>query len=1018
MKQLFNLVLILHVGIIGFAQNGVLSGTVLDADTQLPLPGASVFVKGTSNGTTTDFDGNFSLSNVALENKLVFSYLGYADYEMTVGNSSNLTIYMQESSNELDEIVVVGYGTQKITNISGAVSSVSAESINKLKPVRVEDALQGTASGVNIISNGNPGANPTVIIRGISSNSGNAPLVVIDGTPQTLDDLNALAPSDISKIDILKDAATASIYGVKGGNGVIVVTTKSGNYNSTTKFNLNTYYGVQQVYNKIDVLNATEYAAILNEASVASGGELVFPSLEGLGIGTDWQDEVIQDAPTQNHSLSVSGGSNSSKYYISGAFSGTEGVVAGGDKSYFDRLNLTGNFTSRLNDRLTTVFNTTYSNIKSSSVNPLNNALNFDPTISAVDANGNYGISNTITQEIINPLAQIANTYNKTNVNKFNGKFELQFDVLDNLKVTSRLGYTYADVFNKSFIPLRFYGTGHNQTTANEDLSPIFTTDPETGEVSQLYHNQVSESQNNYWSATYEIFGNYNFSIADQHHFDLVAGYSIAKAAGSGVTATNEDVIDNSWVFADVSAALGTDEQKTNTNFQYESRNLSYFGRMNYDYKDKYLASFTIRRDGSKNFGKENKFGYFPSGSLGWIVSNEDFFTEQAISFLKLRASYGTIGNDTVNPQYSSISTFPKYVFNGAITTGSTLLTIPNDAIAWENQIQQNYGLDVKFFDNKLSLSADYFIKTVDDLLFNPNLSGYLGIPQYPVANIGSTETKGIDANLYFNSSIGDDFKINVSATFTTFDSQVTSINNGDKYVWLSGYGIPYKNLTRFEEGQTPGYFYGYVTDGIFQNQSQVDAHATQANAVPGDIRFKDLNSDGKIDDKDRTNIGDPYADYVLGFNLSMEFHGFDIGVFTYASVGNDIFRAYERNLNYTNRFASVLNRWHGEGTSNSEPRVSFVDGNDNIRVSDRYVEDGSYFRIKNIEVGYTLPTETTQPLGIDSFRIYAQAKNAFTFTEYSGYDPEVSGGVFDTGIDRGTYPLPRIVALGLNINF
>jgi hypothetical protein len=246
----------------------------------------------------------------------------------------------------------------------------------------------------------------------------------------------------------------------------------------------------------------------------------------------------------------------------------------------------------------------------------------------------------------------------------------------------------------------------------------------------------------------------------------------------------------------------------------------------------------------------------------------------------------------------------------------------------------------------------------------------------------------------------------------------VTSINNGDKYVWLSGYGIPYKNLTRFEEGQTPGYFYGYVTDGIFQNQSQVDAHATQANAVPGDIRFKDLNSDGKIDDKDRTNIGDPYADYVLGFNLSMEFHGFDIGVFTYASVGNDIFRAYERNLNYTNRFASVLNRWHGEGTSNSEPRVSFVDGNDNIRVSDRYVEDGSYFRIKNIEVGYTLPTETTQPLGIDSFRIYAQAKNAFTFTEYSGYDPEVSGGVFDTGIDRGTYPLPRIVALGLNINF
>jgi len=685
---------------------------------------------------------------------------------------------------------------------------------------------------------------------------------------------------------------------------------------------------------------------------------------------------------------------------------------------FFDRLNLTGNFTTKVNDKLTAVVNTTYTNIKSSNVNPLNNALNFDPTVPVFDSNGDYGISNTITQEIINPLAQIANSYNKTNVNKLNGKFELQYDLLDNLKVTSRLGYTYADVFGKSFTPLRFYGTGHNQTTANQDLSPIFTTDPDTGEVSQLFHNQVSESHNNYWSATYEIFGNYDFSIDDDHRFDLVAGYSIAKAAGSGVTATNEDVIDNSWTFADVSAALGTDEQKTSSNFQYQSRNVSYFGRINYDFQDKYLASFTIRRDGSKNFGKDNKFAYFPSGSLGWIVSNEDFFGDQAISFLKLRASYGTIGNDTVTPQFSSISTFPKYIFNGAINTGSTLLTIPNDAIAWENQIQQNYGVDVKFFNDKLSLSADYYIKTVDDLLFNPNLSGYLGIPQYPVTNIGSTETTGIDTYLNFNTNISDDFKINLSATFTTFESQVTAINNGDKFVWLSGYGIPYKNLTRFEEGQTPGYFYGYVTDGIFQNQSEVAAHATQPNAVPGDIRFKDLNGDGEIDDKDRTNIGDPYADYVLGFNLSMEFHGFDFGVFTYASVGNDIFRAYERNLNYTNRFASVLNRWHGEGTSNSEPRVSFVDGNDNIRVSDRYVEDGSYFRIKNIEVGYTIPSEATDPLGIDSFRIYAQAKNAFTFTNYTGYDPEVSGGVFDTGIDRGTYPLPRIVAFGLNINF
>lgn len=1016
MKKLINYLLftILFSGI-AFSQQ--ITGIVFDSETGSPLPGATVVVKGTDVGTNTDFDGNFVLPNVGMNSIIVVSYLGYKSKDVEVVSQNIVQVSLVSEANALDEIVVLGYGVQNSKKVSGAVSSVSAESISKLQPTRIEDALQGSASGVNIITNPNPGAGATVIIRGISSNSGNAPLVVIDGVPQSLSDLNALPPSDISKIDILKDASTAALYGSRGGNGVILVTTKSGFFNQPVKFTFNSSYGMQQVLKTIDVLNATEYASILNEASVASGGSLIYPNLSGLGEGTDWQDSVINDAPLSNQNLSISGGTDSSKYYLSGAFSGTEGVVAGGAKSYFDRLNLTGNFTSKINDKLTAVFNTTYTNIKGSNVNPLNNALNFDPTVPLLD-NNQFGISNTITQEIINPLAQLNDTYNKDNTNKFNGKFEIQYELIDGLKVTSRLGYTYADVFNKSFTPLRFYGVGHNQTTANADLTPIFSTDPETGEVTQLYHNSVTESKNNYWQATYEIFGNYNFQINELNNFDVVLGYSIYKAAGSGVSATQEDILENSWEFADITAATGTQEQARIGNYQYESRNLSYIARIDYDYNEKYLAAFTIRRDGSKNFGNENKFGYFPSASVGWIASSEDFFNLKDVSFLKIRASYGTVGNDTAYPQYSRISTFPKYVFNGSINTGSTLLTIPNNALSWENQIQQNYGIDLRFFEDKFSLSTDYYIKSVDDLLFNPTLSGYLGIPQYPIANIGSTETQGIDASISYNNIFKNGLSISASATFSTFDSKVTAINNGEKYIWLSGYGIPYKNLTRFEEGESPGYFFGYVTDGIFQSQSEIDNHANQPNAAPGDIRFKDLNGDGVIDDLDRKKIGDPFAEYTIGFNFNLEYQGFDFFLTTYASVGNDIYRAYERNLNYTNRFASSLDRWRGPGTSNTEPRATFIDSNNNLRQSDRYVEDGSYFRIRNLELGYSLPKSSFDTIGIDKVRIYAQAKNLATFTEYSGYDPEISNGVFDTGIDRGTYPLPRIVSLGFNITF
>ena len=1024
-KSILNLFIAL-ISVCTGIQAQSITGSITDSEDGEPLAGVNIIVQGQNKGAVSDFDGNFTISDFENGSQLVFSYVGYKTLNLKISStdqiSQNISVLMDKDLSELDEVIVIGYGSQKLSDISGAVSTVNADAIEASSPVRVEDALQGQASGINIISSGSPGSKPTVLIRGITSYAGNDPLVVIDGVSASIDDLNSLNPNDVKSVNVLKDAALASIYGVKGGSGVIVITTKSGERNSETTFTFNTSVGTQEVVRTIDVLNASEYAAILNEASVNAGEGIVFPNISDFGVGTNWQDEVLVDAPIINHSITASGGSENTSYYVSAGYTGQDGVVGGGEKSFFNRTNFTTNINTDLTDKTKLLVNTNYTNIKGKSLaengitSVLSNALNFDPTVSPYE-NGSFGISETITQEIINPLAQIDNTYNQNKVDKIQGKIELQHELMENLNVTSRLGYTYVDIYGKSFIPFQFYGSGHNQTNANPDLSPIVAVDSE-GNITST-HNRVSESHTNYFNYTYELYGNYDFTVNENHNFQTVAGFSIGENKGSNISATNEDVPFNSWDYADVSAATGNATQQTSGSWQYVSRNLSYFARVLYDYDEKYYASFTGRMDGSTSFGKNNKFGFFPSASVGWVVSKEDFFDNiKVLDYLKFRASYGTLGNDNISPQFSLISTFPSYVFNGNITPGSSLGSIPNDDVSWENQVQMNVGVDTRVLNDKVSISLDYFKKTVDDLLFSPNLSLYLGVPSFPTTNIGSTESTGIDASISLNTSVGA-LKISSNLNFTTAENKVVSINNGDKYIWGAGYGIPYRNIVRFEEGFSPGYFFGYVTDGIFQNQEEVNSHATQNGAVPGDIRFVDVDGDGIINDSDRTQIGDPFPDFTIGWNLNLAYNAFDLSVFTYASVGNDIYRAYERNLNYTNRFASTLARWTGPGSSFDEPRVTFVDSNNNNRASDRYIEDGSYLRIKNIQVGYTFPELLTDVWGFDEVRAYFQVKNALTLTDYSGYDPEISvGGVLNTGIDYGTYPQPRIWSMGLNIKF
>lgn len=1031
-NALLSLVLLLGAfAQLSMAQSLTVTGKLSNKTNGEALAGATVVVESTKVSAISDGNGQFTIS-APKGAVLVITYAGFQTLRYTVTGAGNVDLQMEPGANNLNEVLVIGYGTQKITKISGSIATVKGADIEKLKPVRTEEALQGRAAGVNVIQGGTPGSKPTVLIRGIPSFSGTDPIVIIDGVPQTLTDFNSINPADIESINVLKDAATTAIYGVKGGNGVIVVTTKSGRKNQKVDITFNANYGQQEVINTIGVLNATEYAAMINEGSTVAGGPVIFPNLSTLGAGTNWQKQIFERATFQTHSIAARGGSDKMSYFLSAGFVNQGGVVGGDDKSRFNRGNFTANLNFDITKKFKFILNTTAvilegKGIQENSFNSvLGSAINFDPTVPVLNnvpnTVGKYGFSNLILSEIFNPLTKLENTYNKNVGNKLYGKFEAQYDVLKNLKLTSRFGYTKYDGNARSFNPLVFYGPFNVDNSMNADGSTV------TGRFNSVAHEKTSN-----FNYTWETFGNYNFNIKDDHTFETVAGFALSRTAGNAAGATRQDVPFNSWEFADFTAATGNNTA-TNTNaitgyyYQYFRRNISYFARVNYDYKDKYLASFTIRRDGSYAFGSENKFANFLSGSAGWVVSNENFFTSKTINLLKIRGSYGSIGNENVNPQFVGIETGGSsygptansngYTFGDVFYPGSTVASAANNALRWEKQIQANIGFDITLF-NRINLSADYFQKEVDGLLFTPSASLYLGTVPIPTANIGSTKSAGFDITLGYNGNIGKKFKLNTTVTFTTARNEVTATNDDGTARILGGYYFngQSQSVTVFEKGQTPGYFYGYKTMGLFQSADEITKAPSQNGAQPGDIRFVDVNGDGVINAQDQTKIGDPFPDFTMGWNVTLEYKGFDFNAFTYASVGNDVYRAYERNANYTNKARDVLARWTGPGSTNDAryPRYSFTDGNSNIRVSDRYVEDGSFIKLKNLQLGYTLPASATGKV-FSRVRVYVQVRNAFIFTKYTGFDPEIPGGILDTGVDRGAYPQPRTYSIGLDI--
>lgn len=1032
MKRKLSLFFVVLFSALGaLAQQVTVSGKVTNKANGEPIPSVSITVKNGSQSAVSAADGSYSIT-VPQNSLLLFTAVSHNTVSYTARKTGTADIQLETVTVNMNEVVVIGYGTQKVTKVSGALASIKGSDIDKAKPTRVDDALQGRASGVTVIQAGAPGSQPTVIIRGIPSNRGNAPLVVIDGIQQTQADLNAINPSDIESINLLKDAATAAIYGVNAGNGVILVTTKGGRKNQKTDISISGNYGIQDVMNYLPMLNATEYAAIVNEGSVLSGGSVIFPNISTLGVGTNWQKEVFKKTPVQTYTVSARGGSDKVTYYLGGGYFSQGGIVGGSDKSRFNRINFTSNVNFDITSKLKFLMNANWVNldnrgIQENSFNSiLGSAINYDPTVpvynNVPNTIGQYGFSTRLLSEIFNPLTKLENTYNRNDGNKYFGKFEAQYSFLKDLKFTTRFGYSKYDYLSKSFSPLVFWGLNNVDNSLDESGNTI------TGK-----HNSVSHGKGSYNMWQFENFVNYNFKLKQVHTFETTLGMGITKAFGSFANTSRQDVPYNSWEFADFNAATGINTT-ANTNAvtagydDYVKRNLTYFGRVNYDYKEKYLASVTVRRDGSTSFGKDKKYGIFPSGSLGWVVSKEDFFKSKLVDFLKIRGSYGVLGNDNTTQQYARISSDylallygsgnpAGYTFGNTFYSGSTLSSITNAELGWEEQTQLNAGAEVNLLRNKFTFSGDYYRRETKGLIFKPSLPWTMGTVPAPDANIGSVRNSGLDITLGYNEKLLKTGTFNTTLTVTTVKSVVTK-TNGIGYRESGGWYFngQSQNVTWFEEGKSPGYFYGYKTAGLFQNWAEIAASPKQTGAQPGDIKFVDINNDSIIDAKDQTQIGNPFPKVTLGWNIGAAYKGFDISVFTYASIGNDVYKAYDRNANFTNKFREILNRWTGPGTTNDAryPRYSFTDANNNVRVSDRFVEDGSFVKIKNIVVGYTIPSSAVKYF--KSIRIYGQVKNAFTFTKYTGFDPEISGGLFDTGIDRGIYPQSRVYSVGIDL--
>ena len=1010
------LIAFLFLALVSHAQLSITGRVTVATDNQ-PAIGVTVMVQGTTTGTVTDFDGNYAITVPDRNAVLVFSYTGYASQDQVVGDRASIDVALEESVSILNEVVVTGYGSQKRSNISGSVSTVNAEEIAERPITRVEQALQGRVAGVQVAQvSGSPGSAQTVRIRGVGTINNSDPLYIVDGIP--VDGLDFLNPNDIETMNVLKDAASAAIYGSRGANGVVLITTKGGKRNQAGRISYDAYYGMQRPARLLDLLDAREYAVLQNEAYIAAGKTPLpeFANPDALGEGTDWQEAVFEAAPIVSHQLTFTGGGEKSAYTLSGNYFSQDGIV-GGDKANFTRGTVRLNGTHDLKSWLTIGNNLGFTWLQRDGLiensqydSPVIRALNMDPVTPVKKADGTYAYSTYSNTDIANPVNGIEQTYNTWTTNRFVGSVYGDFKLAKGLTFRSAYSLDITFATRQIFYP-------------QFDLSNIPSISEAPPAEKRLINSVVLENntwKNNQW----ENILTYQHTYNDVHDVTLIAGTTALQNRHDYSGGANTNLPSNDPDDAYISNTIDPIASQSAYQGAGESTLFSYFGKANYVYDGTYLFSATFRADGSSRFGANNRFGYFPSFSAGYIMSHADFWNVDLINFFKVRASWGQNGNDRIGDySYTTVVySGQNYTFGPEenITNGSVALSAANPDLKWETSTQMDIGVDMELYDGRINFTADYYLKKTSDMLYAapiPLVSGTAA----PIQNVATAENRGIELALLYR-NIDHDFKYSIGGNIAFVQSEVTGLGKGGEPV-LSGYvQFANANAAKTDVGHPLASFFGYVTDGIFQTPEEVEAAAFQNEATaPGDIRFKDLDGNGVIDINDQTYIGNPTPEFTYGITGDLEWKGFELNLFFAGSQGNDIFKNFTRyDFAYVNRPSSALERWTGPGTSNDEPHVSLNDLNQNIRISDRFIEDGSYLRLKTLTIGYNLPGAWLQKMKFEKFKIYVTAQNLITFTSYSGLDPEIGnvGGSLDIGMDRGFYPQARTVMGGVSLTF
>lgn len=974
-----------------FAQQITVQGVVKDQTGETVI-GASVMEKGTTNGTITDIDGDFSL-NMSPNGTLVVSFVGYKTQEVQVKGQKQLQVVLSEDAEMLDEVVVIGYGTMKKSDLTGAVSSIGNKDIKDSPVSNLGQAIQGKISGVQIVDAGKPGDNVSIKIRGLGSINNCDPLVVIDGVPTDLG-LSSLNMADVERLDVLKDASATAIYGSRGANGVVMITTKRGT-EGKGKLAVSANYSFQNATNVPSLLNAAQYAELSNDMMVNSGRnpnpEWANPS--ELGAGTDWMDELLRTGVMQNYTVSYSGGNEKSHYYVSGGFLDQSGIVKSVN---YRRFTFQSNSDAQVLKWLKFSNNITFSadTKKSGSYNigdalkalPIYPVKNEDGSWSGPDGNSEwYGSTR-------NPIGPTELNKSQTDGYNFLANLTAELTFTKWLKFKSTFGYDAKFWFIDNF-------------------TPKYNWKPTPTEETSRY-----KSDNKSFTYLWDNYFLFDHTFAEKHRVGLMAGMSAQWNTNDYLNAQK-----NVFMFDNVHEMDNGEEMYAIGGNETEWALLSYMARVNYSYEDRYLLTATIRRDGSSRFGKKHRWGTFPSVSVAWRASQEKWFPKNDyINDLKVRAGYGVTGSQASVGNYSYLASYNTSVYPFGISSGNqTALvssTLANPYIHWEEVAQTNIGFDASLFNSRVMFSFDAYLKETRDMLVKASIPITSGFEDTTTTytNAGKVRNQGIEMSLHTINLTGElGWETNLTATYNK--NKIKDLNSDVPY-YINQINNSY--VTMLAKDYPINVFYGYVTDGIFQNQSEVNTHAVQPGAEPGDIRFRDLNNDGVINDSDRTVIGNPNPSWLFSMNNSLSYKGFELSVFLQGIAGNKIYNA--NNIDNTgmaaayNQTTDVLKRWQGEGTSNSMPRAVFGDPNQNTRVSDRFVENGSYLRLKNITLSYTFPKQWLQKAQIENARLSLSCENVATITGYSGFDPEV--GI--NGIDQNRYPISRTFSLGLNFNF